>query len=95
MSAIINLHSEEDSILKLESDSVNLPDVNIIDNVDYNILENKPSIEGNELIGDKTLGELGINKDSLDITSESLGITPESIGMGSADTYSIYSLFHS
>lgn len=102
MTVRMNLRTDEDTRLKLKSDSVNMPGNIVVESTDYNLLENKPSIEGNELIGDKTLDELGINKDSLDITadslgitSESLGITPESIGMGSADTYSIYSLFHS
>ena len=102
MTVRINLRTDDDANLRLKSDSVNMSENIIVESTDYNLLENKPSIEGNELIGDKTLDELGINKDSLNITadslgitSESLGITPESIGINSADTYSIYSLFHS
>jgi len=60
----------------------------------YNLLSNKPSIEGNVLMGDKTLEQLGITAESLDVTAESLGITPESIGVDSADEYDIYNLFH-
>jgi len=109
MSVRINLRTDKDTSLKLKSDSVNMPGNVIVESTDYNLLENKPSIEGNELIGNKTLDELGINAeslnvtaeslgitaDSLGVTAESLGITPESIGMETADTYSIYSLFHS
>ena len=88
MSARISLHTDEDAAIKLVSDSVHINNENVIAVSDYNSLENKPSIEGVELIGDKKLTELGINKDSL-------GITPEDIGMDTADEYSIYSLFHS
>ena len=90
--AHISLHVDNDPTLNLDSDSV---EMNTVVNDDYNILKNKPSIEGNELIGDKSLDQLGITKDSLDISIESLGITPEAMGMDTADTYSIYSLFHS
>lgn len=95
MNAHISLHVDEDPKLRLESDSVDINVTEEIVNDDYNVLKNKPSIEGNELIGDKSLEQLGITKDSLDITAESLGITPEAMGMDTADTYSIYSLFHS
>lgn len=109
MTVRINLRTDEDTSLELKSDSVNMPEDIIVESTDYNLLDNKPSIEGNELIGDKTLDELGINAeslnvtaeslgitaDSLGVTAESLGITPESMGMQTADTYSIYSLFHS
>lgn len=68
---------------------------------DYNALENHPSIMGNELVGDKTLDQLGItaqnmdvNAESLGITAESLGITPEDIGVGVASSYDVYMLFH-
>ena len=54
---------------------------------DYEMLDNKPSIEGNILAGDKTLDELGITAEGLDVTAESLGI-------GLAKEYDIYSLFH-
>lgn len=94
MSAQMSLFTDEDNQIKITSDAVNM-NKTIIETTDYNKLENKPSIEGNELIGNKTLDELGINKDSLDITAETLGITPESMGMDTADEYSIYSLFHS
>ena len=109
MRSKIYLQSDEDGRIRVTSDAVNMINNTVIETTDYNKLENKPSIEGNELIGDKTLDELGINAeslnvtaeslgitaDSLGITAESLGITPESIGMDTADTYSIYSLFHS
>lgn len=95
MSARISLHTDKDPVIKLASDSVHMNTENIVAVSDYNSLENKPSIEGVELVGDKKLTELGINKDSLGITPETLGITPEAIGMDTADAYSIYSLFHS
>lgn len=102
MKSQIHLHSEEEGHIGLASDAILIGGNTIIESTDYNKLENKPSIEGNELIGDKSLSELGITKDSLNITPESLGITadslgitPESMGMNTADTYSIYSLFHS
>jgi len=94
MSAQMSLFTDKDNQIKITSDAVDMTKT-VIETTDYNKLENKPSIEGNELIGNKTLDELGINKDSLDITAETLGITPESIGMDTADEYSIYSLFHS
>lgn len=94
MGARMSLFTDEDNQIKITSDAVNMTKT-IIETTDYNKLENKPSIEGNELIGNKTLDELGINKDSLDITAETLGITPESMGMDTSDEYSIYSLFHS
>ena len=95
MHSRMHLHSDEEGRIKFTSDAVHIGGNTIIESTDYNKLENKPSIEGNELIGNKTLYELGITKDSLDITAESLGITPESMGMSTADAYSIYSLFHS
>ncbi len=95
MTAKISLHAETESNVQLESDLVEFSNEEVIETGDYNLLKNKPSIDGNELIGDKSLEQLGITKDSLDITAESLGITPEAMGMDTADTYSIYSLFHS
>lgn len=95
MPAKISLHVDTDNTVQLESDLVDMTVTEEIVSNDYNVLKNKPSIEGNELIGDKSLEQLGITKDSLDITAESLGITPEAMGMDTAGTYSIYSLFHS
>ena len=96
MSAKINLHVRGDPEIKLKSDAVDMTkNTYIVENTDYEVLENKPSIEGNELIGDKTLQQLGITPENLDITADSLGITPEDLGMGTADTYDIYMLFHS
>ena len=63
-------------------------------NTDYEVLENKPSIEGNVLIGDKTLDQLGITAENLDVTAESLGITPESIGCDTCGAYAIAELFN-
>lgn len=66
----------------------------------YNALSNHPSIMGNELIGDKTLEELGITPQNMDVTAESLGIskeslglTPEDVGVGTAGAYDVYMLF--
>lgn len=93
MGAKISLHVRGDPAIELASDAVVFEGEG--GTTDYNMLENKPSIEGNVLIGDKTLEQLGITADGLDITAESLGITPEEIGIDSADEYDIYNLFHS
>ena len=110
MGARIGLYTDKDGRIKITSDAVHVDKETIIEETtDYNKLENKPSTEGHELIGDKSLDQLGITKDALDITADSLGITadslgitaetlgisPESMGMDTADTYSIYNLFHS
>lgn len=94
MGARINLHVRGDPALEFESDPVVIGSETIIGTTDYEELENKPSIEGNVLVGDKTLEQLGITAEGMDITAESLGITPEDIGLDTADTYDIYSLFH-
>lgn len=93
MGAKVSLHVRGDSAIELTSDAVVIGGEG--GTTDYNLLSNKPSIEGNVLIGDKTLDELGITAERLDITAESLGITPEEIGLDSADEYDIYNLFHS
>ena len=50
------------TITPLESDAVygKIPPALIVVERDYNILKNKPSIEGVELIGDKTFAQLGL-----------------------------------
>lgn len=83
--AKVDLTVGEETKLTIKSDSVNM---STMVNSDYEVLNNKPSIEGNVLIGDKTFEQLGLNADSL-------GIQPEDIGLDSADVYDIYSLFHS
>lgn len=67
---------------------------------DYEELENKPAIEGNVLIGDMSLDQLGITAENMDITAESLGInaeslgiTPEDLGMATAGAFKVASLF--
>lgn len=86
MGAKVSLHVRGDPAIELTSDAVAIGGEG--GTTDYNELSNKPSIEGNVLIGDKTLEQLGI-------TPETLGITPEEIGLDSADEYDIYNLFHS
>lgn len=86
MAARISLHVRGDPAIELASDAV-VMDGGEGGTTDYEELSNKPSIEGNVLIGDKTLEQLGI-------TAEQLGITPEEIGLDSADEYDIYNLFH-
>ena len=94
MAARISLHVRGDPAIELASDAV-VMDGGEGGTTDYEELSNKPSIEGNVLIGDKTLEQLGITAENLDVTAESLGITPEEIGIDSADEYDIYNLFHS
>ena len=94
MGTRINLHVRGDPAIELKSDAV-VMDGGEGGTNDYEELDNKPSIEGNVLIGDKTLEQLGITAENLDVTAESLGITPEEIGIDSADEYDIYNLFHS
>ena len=84
----IDLVSEDNDKIKTVSDKVDMTETTIIENTNYEILENKPAIEGNTLIGDKSLDQLGITKDSL-------GINPNSIGLSGAGEYAIYMLFHS
>ena len=48
-----------DTILRLGG--VDQGGTRIVENYDYNPLFNHPHIEGNELIGDKTYEELGLN----------------------------------
>ena len=84
----IDLVSEDNDKIKTVSDKVDMTETTIIENTNYEILENKPAIEGNTLIGDKSLDQLGITKDSL-------GINPDSIGLSGAGEYAIYMLFHS
>lgn len=91
--ARISLHVRGDPAIELASDAVVL-EPSGGGTTDYEELDNKPSIEGNVLVGDKTLAQLGITAESLDVTAESLGITPEEIGIDSADEYDIYNLFH-
>lgn len=93
--ARINLHVRGDPAIELKSDAVSIVTEEEVVNTDYEALDNKPSIEGNVLIGDKSLEQLGITAENLDVTAESLGITPENLGLDTADTYDIYSLFHS
>ncbi len=87
MAARISLHVRGDPAIELASDAVVFDGGGDGGTTDYDELDNKPSIEGNVLIGDKTLEQLGI-------TAEQLGITPEEIGLDSADEYDIYNLFH-
>lgn len=99
--------SRPDPSIRLISDSVNMSINNVVGTTNYEELENKPAIEGNTLIGDKTLEQLGITKENMDITAESLGINAdslginagslgidaESLGLSTAGAYSVYSLF--
>lgn len=39
--------------------SLGFDGISVVENTDYEQLENKPSIEGVELVGDRTLGEFG------------------------------------
>lgn len=94
MGARINLHVRGDPAIELKSDAVSIEHHEEIVNTDYEVLENKPSIEGNVLIGDKTLDQLGITAENLDVTAESLGITPESIGCDTCGAYAIAELFN-
>lgn len=88
MGAKISLHVIRDPEIRLKTDAVDMTHTYILECTDYEVLENKPSIEGNELIGNKTLQQLGI-------TFENLNITAGALGIDTADTDDIHRLFHS
>lgn len=83
MAATIRLRTRDDPEISLTSDAVEMTQtiVEEIVNTDYDALEHKPSINSVELVGDRTLEELGITAEGLDVTAESLGITAESLGI--------------
>lgn len=84
---------EPAKIINLEADGSIFHNTVIEGTNNYEELENKPSIEGNTLIGDMSLTQLGITAGNLDITADSLGITPDGIGLKTAGASSIMSLF--
>lgn len=92
--ARISLHVRGDPAVELASDAVVMGGAEPSGTSDYEELDNKPSIEGNVLIGDKTLGQLGITADALGVTADSLGITAESLGLGEAGAYDIAMLWN-
>ena len=94
MGARISLHVRGDPEISLASDAVEMTATEEVVNTDYEALDNKPSIEGNVLVGDKTLTELGITAKALDVTAETLGITLEDIGCDTAGAYEIAMLFN-
>lgn len=87
-------------IIKLTADGEINPEIHVEGTNNYEDLENKPAIEGNVLIGDMHLDELGITAENMDITAESLGInaetlgiTPEDIGLQPAGAFKVAELF--
>ena len=43
------------------SGSMDIGGVSVVCNTDYELLDNKPSIEGKELVGDKSLSDFGVH----------------------------------
>ncbi len=60
----ISLRSERSATVSLKADAVEVGD----GTKDYEMLNNKPRIEGSELVGDKALRELGITVEGMGLS---------------------------